>query len=147
MPLFFFIIGFILIDSGVRGNAAAVGQQFASDVKGFLALCAVVIILGGLGAFKSLRPVTKGLLGLVFVVFCLRNGNQIVSGIESAVSATTDTNSSASTASNTTSAVNNASSEISQAASDANTTTANVSNLASTVESVASTAAVLAALA
>jgi hypothetical protein len=86
MPLFFFIIGFVLIDSGFRGNAQALYSQFASDAKGFAALFAVIAILGACGFSSALRPVAKGLLFLVFVVFFVRNGNQIVSGLESAVS-------------------------------------------------------------
>jgi hypothetical protein len=85
MPLFFFIIGFVLIDSGFRGNAQALYQQFASDAKGFVALGAIIIILGACGVSSSLRPVAKGMLFLVFVVFFVRNGNEIVSGLESAV--------------------------------------------------------------
>jgi hypothetical protein len=86
MPLFFFIIGFVLIDSGFRGNAKALYSQFASDAKGFAALFAVIAILGACGFSSALRPVAKGLLFLVFVVFFVRNGNQIVSGLEIAVS-------------------------------------------------------------
>lgn len=88
MPLFFFIIGFILIDSGFRGNAQALYQQFASDAKGFVALFAIIVILGAVGVSSATRPVAKALLFLVFVVFFVRNGNQIVQGIESAVNYT-----------------------------------------------------------
>lgn len=88
MPLFFFIIGFVLVDSGFRGNAQALYQQFASDAKGFVALFAIIVILGAVGVSSAARPVAKALLFLVFVVFFVRNGNQIVSGIENAVNST-----------------------------------------------------------
>ena len=93
MPLFFFIIGFLLIDSGVRGNAKDVASQVATDVQGFLAFGAAIIILGILGMSPTARPVSKALLILVFVTFLLKNGNQVVSGITSAAKATTATTS------------------------------------------------------
>lgn len=85
MPLFFFIIGFVLVDSGFRGNAQALFSQFASDAKGFVAFGAVIVILGAAGTSSALRPIAKGLLALIFIVFFVRNGNQIVAGIQSAV--------------------------------------------------------------
>lgn len=88
MPLFFFIVGFLLIDSGVRGNAKAVGGQIATDVQGFLAFGAAIIILGIVGMSPSARPVAKSLLVLIFVTFIIKNGNQIVSGLTSAAKAT-----------------------------------------------------------
>lgn len=90
MPLFFFIIGFLLIDSGVRGNAKAVAGQLATDVQGFLAFGAAIIILSIVGMSPTARPVAKSLLVLVFVVFLLKNGNAVVSGITDAAKATSD---------------------------------------------------------
>lgn len=88
MPLFFFIVGFLLIDSGVRGNAKAVAGQIATDVQGFLAFGAAIVILGIVGMSPSARPVAKSLLVLVFVTFIIKNGNQVVSGLVSASKAT-----------------------------------------------------------
>lgn len=97
MPLFFFIIGFLLIDSGVRGNAKAVAGQLASDVQGFLAFGAAIIILSIVGMSPTARPVAKSLLVLVFVVFLLKNGNAVVSGITGAAKATSDSTSTTAT--------------------------------------------------
>ncbi len=93
MPLFFFIIGFLLIDSGVRGNAKAVAGQLASDVQGFLAFGAAIVILGVLGMSPTARPVAKSLLVLVFVTFLLKNGNNVVHGIANAAAAQSDSSS------------------------------------------------------
>lgn len=135
MPLFFFIIGFILVDSGFRGNAQALYSQFASDAKGFVALFAVIVILGAVGVSSAMRPVAKGMLFLVFVVFFVRNGNQIVSGIESAVNASasvapgtsdigssvSSTNSGAGLMSGVAQGINSVSSDINQVSNDVNT--------------------------
>jgi hypothetical protein len=145
MPLFFFIIGFILIDSGFRGNAQALYSQFASDAKGFAALFAVIAILGAFGFSSALRPVAKGLLFLVFVVFFVRNGNQIVSGLESAVSSSASSSpaNSASGSSNTPQGqgvANTVSSTANSVTSDANSVsgaTNAVSNAINSIENFA----------
>lgn len=138
MPLFFFIIGFILVDSGFRGNAQALYSQFASDAKGFVALFAVIVILGAVGVSSAMRPIAKGMLFLVFVVFFVRNGNQIVSGIESAVNASASvapggsdispssmpaasTNSGGGLLSGVTQGINSVSGDINQVSNDVNT--------------------------
>lgn len=90
MPLFFVILGLILADSGVRGNAAQLFQQVAADAKGFIAFASVIIILWGIGISQTARPVTKMLLGLVFVVYFLKNGNAIVAGVDAVASAKTN---------------------------------------------------------
>jgi hypothetical protein len=132
MPLFFFIIGFVLIDSGFRGNAVALFQQFESDAKGFLAFGAAILILGALGISPSIRPISKGLLVLVFIVFFLKNGNQVVSGIQSTVSAATNNTPSPSDSgtsgtgqqlSSNTSAAQSATSEANSLTSDLNSVT------------------------
>jgi len=87
MPLFFFVLGFILIDSGVRGNAKDAITQLASDLEGFLAFGAVILILDIAALSKTLRPIATGLLGLVFVVWILKNGSNVVSGVKQAIAA------------------------------------------------------------
>lgn len=94
MPLFFFIVGFLLIDAGVRGNAKDVAGQLATDVQGFLAFGAAIIILGVIGMSPAARPVAKSLLILVFVVFLVKNGNAVVNGITNAAKATAPASSS-----------------------------------------------------
>lgn len=81
MPLFFFAVGLILIIAGMRGNASAISSQLMSDAKGFLAFGTAILILGGLGAFPSVRPVSKALLVLVFIVFFLKNGQNVSTNI------------------------------------------------------------------
>lgn len=145
MPLFFFIIGFVLVDSGFRGNAQALYQQFATDAKGFMSLFAVIAILGAVGVSSAMRPVAKGLLFLVFIVFFVRNGNQIVSGIQSAVSASADvapSNTSSGTqsvsdANSASSALYGVQSGINSISSDVNQITNQVNGIQNTVQQAA----------
>lgn len=102
MSLFFFLFGALLLDSGVHGSAGATFDQLKADVSSFLAFGLVILILGGLGESTTLRPVSKALLGLVFVVFFLRNGQSMIANLKafgsvssaSSVSSTTPTQSS-----------------------------------------------------
>lgn len=71
MPLFFLFFGFVLLVGGYRGNASPLFTQIETDGKGFLAFGLAILILGGLGISTTIRPVSKALLGLVFVVFFL----------------------------------------------------------------------------
>ena len=78
MPLFSVILGALFLISGFRGTAEDTFKQLSIDVDGFLALGAVIIILGVSGLSPTIRPISKGLLVLVFLVFILKNGNKIV---------------------------------------------------------------------
>lgn len=88
MPLFMLLMGAIMLDSGLRGNAQNLFVQFEGDLKGFLNFGAIVVILGVAGFSPTLRPISKGMLLLVFVAYFLKNGKNIVSGIETAASTT-----------------------------------------------------------
>jgi hypothetical protein len=140
MPLFFFIIGFVLIDSGFRGNAVALFQQFESDAKGFLAFGAAIIILGALGISPSIRPISKGLLVLVFIVFFLKNGNQVVSGIQSTISAGTNNTASPSNSTASSSSTTQDSSGASGVVGDLNSVTSDVNSVANDATTVTSDA-------
>jgi hypothetical protein len=155
MPLFFFIIGFVLIDSGFRGNAVALFQQFESDAKGFLAFGAAIIILGALGISPSIRPISKGLLVLVFIVFFLKNGNQVVSGIQSTISASTNNTPSPGASSGTGSTqassgssgvigdLNSVTSDANSVANDAGTVTSDATKAAGVVSDIFAFASLL----
>jgi hypothetical protein len=76
-------MGLLLVDSGFKGTAKDTLAQLEGDLKGFLSFAVVILILGGLGTIDSIRPVSKGLLLLVFIVFFLKHGNAIVESITS----------------------------------------------------------------
>jgi len=93
MPIFALLFGIMLIEVGVRNNAKPLFGQLATDAQGFLALGAAIMILAVLGSIETIRPVAKALLVLVFVVFLLKNGNKVISGLTASASATAvDTN-------------------------------------------------------
>jgi hypothetical protein len=83
MPIFFFLVGILMITAGVRGTSSQLSAQLLSDGKGFLAFGTVILILGGVGAIPELRGISKAFLVLVFVVFFLKNGNNVVANIQS----------------------------------------------------------------
>lgn len=90
MALFFFMIGAVLLDSGVRGNARPLFAQLSSDVKGFVAFGAVVLVLAVAGISSSVRPIAKMMLALVFVVYFVKHGAAITQGVVQAASAKTN---------------------------------------------------------
>ncbi len=93
MPILALLFGIMLVEVGVRNNAKPLFGQLATDAQGFLALGAAIMILAVLGSIDTIRPVAKALLVLVFVVFLLKNGNKIVTGLTASASATAvDTN-------------------------------------------------------
>lgn len=81
MPLFLLIFGALMIDAGMRKQTTQFFGQLKSDMSGFVAFGMVILILGGLGTIEAIRPITKGLLLLVFVAFFLKNGQNIVTGM------------------------------------------------------------------
>lgn len=87
MPLFLLIFGALLIDAGMHKQAGAFFTQLKTDMVGFVAFGAVVAILGGLGSIQTIRPVTKGLLFLVFIAYFLQNGKAIASNTQNAATA------------------------------------------------------------
>lgn len=88
MPILALLFGIMLIEVGVRNNAKPLFGQLATDAQGFLALGAAIMILAVLGSIESIRPVAKALIVLVFVVFLLKNGNKVVTGLTASASAT-----------------------------------------------------------
>lgn len=85
MPLFFLVLGLILISSGLHDHAGDLAHQFASDMSGFLPFATAILIVGGLGMIESFRPVSKALLILIFAVFFLKNGNQLTQNLTASV--------------------------------------------------------------
>ena len=103
MPIFALLFGIMLVEVGVRNNAKPLFAQLATDAEGFLAFGAAIVILGVAGSIDSVRPIAKAFLVLLFVVFLLKNGNNVISGLKSSASATAapSTTSTASSTSNT----------------------------------------------
>lgn len=88
MPILALLFGIMLIEVGVRNNAKPLFGQLATDAQGFLALGAAIMILAIAGSIETVRPVAKALMVLVFVVFLLKNGNKVISGLTASAAAT-----------------------------------------------------------
>lgn len=88
MPILALLFGIMLIEVGVRNNAKPLFGQLATDAQGFLALGAAIMILAVAGSIETFRPVAKALIVLVFVVFLLKNGNKVITGLTASASAT-----------------------------------------------------------
>lgn len=92
MPIFSLLLGVLFIVAGIRGNARDIFSQLKDDASGFLALGAAIMVLAILGASDTFRPISKGLLFLLFVVYLLNNGNAVIKGLTDSASAMSDAN-------------------------------------------------------
>jgi len=86
MPIFFILVGAILLTTGVRGNTAQFFTLFASDFKAFLAWFFLIIVIGFVGISKTLRPASNAFLFLIILVFILKNGPQAISNFNTTIS-------------------------------------------------------------
>lgn len=80
MVLFFFLVGLMLVISGIRGTNKDLVEVLRDDFTGpnnFVFWVLAMAILAALGSVKSIRPVTQGFLVLVIIVIFLRNDNLI----------------------------------------------------------------------
>ena len=77
MPFLFLIVGIGLIVTAVRGthkDALALLADEMSGAQSFLVWAMAIFILGGVGYVPVVRPVARGLLGLVLLVIFLKDG-------------------------------------------------------------------------
>jgi len=89
MPILLIFAGLILIVSGYRRTVPALAGQLKDDAVAFASFGAVVLIVGFIGISKSMRPLSNVFLVLIFVVFFLRNGTHIASGVQDALKSPT----------------------------------------------------------
>lgn len=76
MPFVFFLIGLVAIIIAVRGTQKTAFQLLGSEFTGqnnFVVWAAAIVILGALGYAPGIKPVARGLLGLVLLVMILTN--------------------------------------------------------------------------
>ena|SRR5690348_523160 len=76
MPFVLLIFGIILVIAGYRGKAGDLFGLLKNDLSpssGFWPYIAAILVIGGLGYIKSIRPVANGFLALVIVVLFLHN--------------------------------------------------------------------------
>lgn len=79
MPLFFLLVGILLIVIGLNDRVSDLGSLIKDDFKpsdgsaSFAIWIAVIVLLGLLGNVKNLKPVTNAFLLLVILVMVLTN--------------------------------------------------------------------------
>jgi hypothetical protein len=77
MPFILFIVGLVLVVSAVRGKQDALFALLKSDFAGsgsFIPWLVSLLVIGGLGYVKSIKPITDAFLVLVIIVLFLSNG-------------------------------------------------------------------------
>lgn len=80
MPLFFLVVGLLLIVTVVRGTVGDFSHLLAEDVSGgFLKWLAAILVIGILGYAKPFQEPSRYLLGLVALVVLLTKGSGFVS--------------------------------------------------------------------
>lgn len=85
MPFFLAIIGIILIITGFKGRANDLFPQMIGDSKGFIPLCAVVVLAAVFGEVKQLRGASTAFLILVILAYGLRSSNNIIAGFNAII--------------------------------------------------------------
>lgn len=86
MPIFLIFLGVALMLLAWQNNQGVfisqVGQDFSS---GFFPWFGAVLAIGALGYIPALKGFTRGILGLILLVFVLANGSGIFQQLQSAV--------------------------------------------------------------
>ena len=78
------LIGAILIVAAIRNSQGALFTALGTDAPGFIVWAAALFALGAIGFIPGLRPVSRGLLGLVLLVLILNNYQKILAGFQNA---------------------------------------------------------------
>lgn len=87
MPVFFLVIGLLLIVTVVRGTTANFAKRLGSDVSGgYLKWLAAIIVIGALGFVPSLKMPSRYLMALVALVVMLKSGSGFISQLASQIS-------------------------------------------------------------
>jgi hypothetical protein len=80
MPILFGLFGMVLIVSGVRGQVTQGNPSLVSLVKDdftgpapFWKWMLAILLVGAIGYVPNLRPISRGFLVLVIIVFLLSN--------------------------------------------------------------------------
>ncbi len=82
MSLVALIVGVVLIVSAIRNSQGALFTALGTDVPAFVVWGAAILALGMIGFIPGLKPISRGLLALVFVVIFVRNYAGIIAGFK-----------------------------------------------------------------
>jgi len=87
LPVILIFLGVIVIAIGMRGHAGDAGKLLASEFTGansFIEWFLAVAILGGLSAYRPIRPAANGMLGLTLVAMFIAKGSGFFAQLQSA---------------------------------------------------------------
>lgn len=80
MPLFFLIIGLLLVVTAVRGTTGNFARRLADDVSGgYLKWLAAIVVVGLIGFVPGLKLPSRYLIALAALVVMLRSGSGFIS--------------------------------------------------------------------
>lgn len=74
MPFVVIAFGIVFIIAGVRGTQGALFTLLKNDLMGFAPWFASILVIGGLGYIKPIKPITDAFMVLLIVVLFLSNG-------------------------------------------------------------------------
>lgn len=87
MPIFFLVIGLLLIMTVVRGTTGQFAKRLGQDISGgYLKWLAAIIVIGVLGFVPSLKLPSRYLMGLVAIVILLKEGSGFISQLAKQIS-------------------------------------------------------------
>lgn len=87
MVLVILFLGVVLLVAGIRGTYHDLFAALGTDVPGYIVWGAAILAVGAIGLIPGLKPISKGLLGLILVVLIVNNYQKVIAGFHSAVSA------------------------------------------------------------
>ena len=85
MLLVALIIGVVLIVAAIRGTQGTLFSALMQDVPAYVVWAAAIVGLGAIGYVPGLKPASRALLVLIFVVIVLHNYQKIIAGFQSVV--------------------------------------------------------------
>lgn len=84
MVLVALLVGVILLIAALRNSQGALFTALGKDVPGFVIWAAALVAVGIIGFIPGLKPISRGLLALVFIVLIVRNYQQAIAGFQNA---------------------------------------------------------------
>ena len=142
MTFIVLLIGVILLAVAYKGTQGQLFSELKTDIPNFGIWAAAIVALGVIGFIPGLKPISRGLLGLVLLVIILNNYSKIIPGFEQTFSSLggPSSNSSSSTTATSSSSTTATSSDVQAGVNAINVLTPSLTpNLASQVASESST--------
>ena len=76
------LIGVVLISVAYKGTQHDLFAELAKDIPNFGIMAAAIVALGIVGFIPGLKPISRGLLGLVILVIVFNNYDKVIPGFK-----------------------------------------------------------------